>query len=224
MGPFDPNEQEMLRRMWGLAPDTSPDVTALKVKSSSLRKEWHTRANALDADVAELAAQIPAHMFKMRVKTTRYAQLSPMIVATGLSAAYVAAAIPLAFFVSVSALVVAGVLGMLVAYFVAAIMGLTSTPIPFPTPGYITVYVKDGHLATVAPGYEHIPTSWKLKTCTRLLDDEDILLGSLLAELERGIDTYFGRLDVLDAGREAALSVKERAKERADVQSEVDHT
>lgn len=217
------HDPEQMRRLWGLAPNVADEasVTALKVKSSSLRKEWHTRADALDANVAELAAQIPAHRFKMRVKTTRWARLHPMVAATGLTAAYVAAAIPLSFFMDGGLLAVIGMSVVLLSYLVAALMSFTSDTIPFPTQGYVTVYVKDGHLATVKPGYEEHSSSWEQKTCSRLLDDEGILLGSLLAELERGIDTYFGRLDVLDAGLEAAQSVKARAKERADVQSEV---
>lgn len=199
--------------------------TDLVTKATSLQKEFHLRADALDADVAKLAAMLPTRRFRMRVRTTRHAQWNPIAFTLMAIAAYVGVAVPVAHYADGPTvplvLATVGLFGALVGGIVGSIGSLAGAKVPLPYAGRVVVYVEKGHLATVPDGYEDIDRKWERKTCSQLIDEEGILVESLLAELRRGVDTYFARIEVLDAARDAVDAEKKRAEALAKVQGEV---
>jgi hypothetical protein len=194
-------------------------VTDLRERSTSLQKEFHLRADALDADVAELAALLPTRRFKMRVLTTDRARWSPFLGAFVIMVAYVALATLLQLSLDVEPLVVVGVILFFMLAFSSCLHSIGGGTVPGLGRKRIVVYVRNGHLSTVKPGYEDLDGSWEQKSCTRLVDEEHIVVASLFAELARGIDTYSERIEVLDAAIADVRPLKEKARILAEVQS-----
>lgn len=209
--------------------DTREALAALAERSTSLQKEFHLRADALDADVAALAKLLPTRLFKMRVRTTRWARTSilshAVVVAVALGFASVVAKGLVSDPRTGLVLATASVFAALLALLVGAIGALASVSGPLPWKARATVYVRHGDLSVVegwsGTDLPETESYWKRKTCSRLLDEDDVVLASLFSELQRGVDTYFARLDVLDAAREAVAEQKTDAERRAQVQAEV---
>ena len=192
-------------------------------KASSLRKEWHLRADPLDADVAELAKLLPTKRFKMRVRSTHCARVPPWQAWLVMMSAYTVVATVTGLCTTLGPVLWAVGVGIgLVSAIGTAVAELGQLRVPLPWRGHVVVYVHEGHLATVKPGYEDISSSWRNRTCTDLLDEDGIILASLFDELNRGIDMYFARIDVIEAARDAAKRHKELACERATIRAEIE--
>ena len=191
------------------------------LKAASLRTEWGARARTLNANVAELAELLPTRLFKMRVLTTKRATLPPIVAWALLTMAYIVMAVPFGMiFGGIEYLILGGCLSIPL-FLITGVAHALDVRVPLPWKEHAAVYVRNGNLATVPMGYESLSTSWTERTCTQLLNEEGIVLSSLLAELERGVNTYFARIEVLDEGVDAAQTHVQRARERASIQAEV---
>ena len=194
-------------------------------RASSLRREFHTRADTLNEEVSAVVKSLPTRQFKMRVKSTHRPRIPAHIVSAYMFGGYVIGALGAAPFVEN---VGPDLFGVGIGFGLClALISMACTVLDLKIPGVglstITVYVKDGELMLVKEGYEEYTGShyWTPKSCTELLDENGVVLNSLLSELRRGVDLYFNRIDTLDAGCIAIKEIKDNTSLRAQVQAEL---
>ena len=183
----------------------------------TLHSEYNASAAALESTVHNLLVHVP-NRFELRVTTTRRTgppALIPVAVtliaafgsycASG-SGAYTAFMSVVAFFVT---------LGFV------AITGIT-LPI---APAVISVYVRKNQLMRLEDGYELRPDTrdadhmWDPVTVAQLIEQEHILVPSLLEELSRGARDNSARIDTLDTAKALADARVDRVKAIAETQA-----
>lgn len=180
-------------------------------------EEWHTSANLLNQEIAQIARLMPPKQFDMRVKTATPARVGAkwLVLTTGIVGTIVCGALaphdPDA---------VAGLWG--VGLFVLVIMVVVAHHYEWKVPVWrnasIHVAVVDGKLRTWDPGCGR----WIDRTCTDLMDGEGVNPASLFAELNRGIRAATTRHNEIDVAREMATRIKELALEQASARAEIE--
>lgn len=199
-----------------------PDLSNMIQRSATLPLEWARRKNAINANVARLASQIPVNWYNIRVKTQKAREpIHPLLAVLGLEALYgLLAILPLHLFVENGDRIAAGgILPFSVIAFILAFKFKDHLVRSSPEIGTAIVGVHDGKL-TIYCGSNHTQ-EWHPRTCMELIEEEGVQLGSLLVELEKAILIHSAKLDVLDAQINVIQSVQTRVREQAAIMAEV---
>ena len=199
-----------------------PDLSDMIQRSATLPLEWAKRKNAINANVARLASQIPVNQYAIRVKTqTAREPLHPLSAVLILMALYGVLGVPILhlFVENGTRIAAGGILPFSVIAFILAFKYQDKLVRSSPRCDTLTVNIHDGKLAIYQ--YRNHNYEWHVLTCMELIEEEGVQLGSLLVELEKAILFHSAKLDVLDAQIDVIQSAQNRLREQAAIMAEV---